>query len=58
MGLTKPRMVEIMPLVNRVERTLQTCYDFLTQADKLEMVNSVLSSLPTDRSILHHNYIS
>lgn len=36
-----------MPLVTRVGRRLLTCSDFLTSAGRLEMVNSVLSSLPT-----------
>jgi hypothetical protein len=36
-----------MPLVTSIERRLQTCSDFLSYGGKLEMVNSVLSSLPT-----------
>jgi hypothetical protein len=37
----------MMPLVTSIERRLQTCSGFLTYGGKLEMINSVLSSLPT-----------
>jgi hypothetical protein len=47
MGLAKPKVENFLPLVQRIERRLSSTSNFLTQADKLEMVNSVLSSLPS-----------
>jgi hypothetical protein len=47
MGTTKPRVEHFAPLMNRVERQLTTISSMLTQAGKLQHVNSVLSSLPT-----------
>jgi hypothetical protein len=37
----------MLPLVTRVERKLLTCFEFLGTTGKLELVNSVLSSLPS-----------
>jgi hypothetical protein len=47
MGITKPRVEHYAPLMNRVERQLTTISSMLTEAGKLQLVNSVLSSLPT-----------
>ncbi|KAL6655429.1 hypothetical protein ACP70R_006255 [Stipagrostis hirtigluma subsp. patula] len=47
LGLEKPSVAECYPLVQRVERRMIACSQFLTQARRLQMVNSVLSSLPT-----------
>jgi hypothetical protein len=47
LGLSKPRMEHMLPLVTRVERKLLICFEFLGTAGKLELVNSVLSSLPS-----------
>jgi hypothetical protein len=47
MGTTKPRVEHFAPLMNRVERQLTATSSMLTQACKLQLVNSVLSSLPT-----------
>lgn len=47
MGTTKPRVEDHMPLMDRSERRLTSISSFLTQAGKLQLVNSVLSSLPT-----------
>ena len=47
LGLTKPTIDDFLPLVHRIERRLIATSLFLTQAGKLEMVNSVLSALPT-----------
>jgi hypothetical protein len=47
MGTTKPKVKHFAPLMNRVERQLTAISLMLTQASKLQMVNSVLSSLPT-----------
>jgi hypothetical protein len=47
MGTTKPRVEHYAPLMNRVERQLTSISSMLTQAGKLQLVNSVISSLPT-----------
>jgi hypothetical protein len=47
MGPNKPKVEDFFPLVQRMERRLVSTSNFLTQAGKLEMVNSVLSALPT-----------
>jgi hypothetical protein len=47
MGTTKPKVEDFLPLVHRIERRLTSTSNFITQAGKLEMVNSVLSALPT-----------
>jgi hypothetical protein len=47
LGLTKPRVEDFLPLVNRCERRLISTSLFLSQAGKLQMVNSVFTSLPT-----------
>ena len=47
LGLTQPTLQDCLPLVTRVERRLVSTSIFLSQGGKLQMVNSVLSSLPT-----------
>jgi hypothetical protein len=47
MGTTKPRVEHYALLMNRVERQPTSISSMLTQASKLQLVNSVLSSLPT-----------
>jgi hypothetical protein len=47
MGTTKPRLEHYPPLMIRVERQLTSISSMLTQADKLQLVNSVITSLPT-----------
>jgi hypothetical protein len=47
MGTTKPRVEYYAPLMNRVERQLTSISSMLTQAGNLQLVNSVISSLPT-----------
>jgi hypothetical protein len=47
MGLTKPKVEHFIPLVQRIERRLVSTSNFLTQAGRLEMVNAVLSALPS-----------
>jgi hypothetical protein len=47
MGTTKPRVEHFAPLMNRVERQLTSILSMLTHAEKLQLVNSVSSSLPT-----------
>jgi hypothetical protein len=47
MGTTKPRVEHYAPLMNRVERQLTSISSMLTQVGKLQLANSVISSLPT-----------
>jgi hypothetical protein len=47
MGTTKPRVEDYMPLMDKTERRLTSTSALLTQAGRLQLVNSVLSSLPT-----------
>jgi hypothetical protein len=47
MGTSKPKVDDFIPLVQRIERRLTSTSNFLTQVGRLEMVNSVLSSLTT-----------
>ena len=47
MGLTKPQVKDFAPLICRVERRLSASSRFLSYAGRLQLVNSVLSSLPT-----------
>jgi hypothetical protein len=45
MGTTKPKVDDFIPLVQRIERRLASTSNFLNQAGRLEMVNSMLSAL-------------
>ena len=45
-GITKPFVTDYTPIVRRIERGLLGCSQFITQAEKLEMLNTVLSSIP------------
>jgi hypothetical protein len=47
MGTTKPQVKDYAPLIYRVERRMSASSLFLSYAGKLQLVNSVLSSLPT-----------
>jgi hypothetical protein len=47
MGTTKPSIRDLSPLKDRVERRLSAITSFLSYGDRLVLVNSVLSSLPT-----------
>jgi hypothetical protein len=47
MGTTKPYIRDLSPLIDRVERRLSAVTSFLSYGDRLVLVNSVLSSLPT-----------
>jgi hypothetical protein len=47
MGTTKPKVEDFLPLVQRIERRLIATSNFVTQAGRVEMMNSVLSALPT-----------
>jgi hypothetical protein len=47
MGNNMPRVIHFAPLMHRIERQLTSTSSLLTHARKLQLVNSVLSSLPT-----------
>jgi len=47
LGTTKPKIIDLMPLVDKIERRLTSISSMLNQASRLQLVNSVLSSLPT-----------
>ena len=47
LGTTKPRVEHYGPIMTKVERRLTATSTFLTHAGRLQLVNSVLSSLPT-----------
>jgi hypothetical protein len=46
LGLLKPRIHHFLPLIQRIERRLSCTSTFLSQARRLELVNSVFSALP------------
>jgi hypothetical protein len=47
LGPNKPKVDDLLPLVQRIERRLVSTSKFLNQAGRLELINSVLSALPT-----------
>jgi hypothetical protein len=47
MGLTKPQVKDYAPLICRIERKMAAASLHLTYAGRLQLVNSVISSLPT-----------
>lgn len=47
LGLTKPQVKDYAPLICRIERRLSASSQFLSYAGRLQLVNSVISSLPT-----------
>jgi hypothetical protein len=47
LSTTKPRKEFFMPLILSAQRRLSACSMYLSYGDKLRLVNSVLSSLPT-----------
>jgi hypothetical protein len=47
MGTTKPRMDDLTPLMDRIERRLNACSVYLSYSGRLEMVNTVLTSTAT-----------
>jgi hypothetical protein len=47
MGSTRPQIEHYAPLMDRAEQQLTTISSLLTHAGRLQLVNSVLSSLPT-----------
>jgi hypothetical protein len=47
LGTAKSNVQHLLPLVERIQKRLIGCAQFLTSAGKLEMADSVLSSMPT-----------
>jgi len=47
LGTTKPRLEHFGSIMSKTERKLNSTSNFLTHAGRLQLVNSVLSSLPT-----------
>jgi hypothetical protein len=47
MGMKKMNLEAFLPLIQKMKRRLASTSLFLSQADRLQMVNTVLSSLPT-----------
>ena len=45
-GTTRPKMVDFMPLVDCMERRMTASSSFLNQGERLQFLNSVLSSMP------------
>uniref|UniRef100_A0A8R7JXI2 Reverse transcriptase domain-containing protein n=1 Tax=Triticum urartu TaxID=4572 RepID=A0A8R7JXI2_TRIUA len=45
MGTTKPTILDLMPLVCRVERRLSATLNMITYGGKLTLLNSVITSL-------------
>ena len=45
-GTTRPKIVDLLPLVDCMERRLTASSCFLTQGGKLQLLNSVISSMP------------
>lgn len=47
LGLTKPKIQDFLPLVNKCERRLGDISSMLNQASRLQITNAVLLALPT-----------
>ena len=47
MGTTKPRMTDLTPMMDRVERRLSSCSSLLSYTGRLEMINSVITPITT-----------
>jgi hypothetical protein len=47
LGLSKPKICHFLPLIHRIEKRLSCTSALLSQAGRLELVNSVFSALPT-----------
>jgi hypothetical protein len=47
LGLTKPKIQDFLPLVNKCESKLGGISSMLNQAGRLQITNAVLSALPT-----------
>jgi len=47
MGTTKPRLEDLTPLLDRVERRLSACSTWLSYSGRLEMINSAITPITT-----------
>lgn len=47
LGLTWPKVEDFFPVIQKIDRRLASCAQWLTYAGQLTMVNAVLSALPT-----------
>jgi hypothetical protein len=47
MGTTKPRMEDLTPMMDRVERRLYACSTWLSYSGRLKMVNSAITPITT-----------
>lgn len=47
LGTSQPKIQDCLPLINRIQKRLSSITRLLSLGGKLQMVNSVLSSLPT-----------
>ncbi len=47
LGTSRPKVVDFSPLTDRIERRLTASSAFLSYGDRLTLVNSIMSSLPT-----------
>ena len=47
MGTTKPKIEDLSPIMNRVERRLSACSTWLSYSGRLEMVNSAITPITT-----------
>jgi hypothetical protein len=47
LSLTRPLVVDYGPLISKCERRLSSVSSFLNEASRLELMNAVLSALPT-----------
>jgi hypothetical protein len=47
MGMTKPRVEDYTPLIDKIERRLTACSSLLSYSGRLHMVNSVLTATST-----------
>ena len=46
LGLTKPKVIDFLPLVTKCERRLAFTPSFLSQAGRPEITNSIFSAFP------------
>lgn len=47
LSLTKPKLQDFLPLINKCEKRLARVSSFVSQAGRLELTNAVFTSLPT-----------
>ena len=47
MGTTKPRMSDLTPMMDRVEKRLSVCSSLLPYTGRLQMINSVITPITT-----------